>query len=198
MRLAKTAIRGIPAGRHWHNTAWYTKFSFGGDVHYSARTWPDPSSPKQYASSHPECPTPCAPAAPLEPRHRDLQTNLCPNNRIRPATWCVSTRWRIRHWSAISRETPPRSVRNLQLLSGSRRESHPPARRQHAHASNVLVDVPAIDGGVRVSVSDDGVGGADPSCGSGLLGCETASTRSAGRYRWPAPPRGPPSSLSFR
>jgi hypothetical protein len=28
--------------------------------------------------------------------------------------------------------------------------------------------------------------------------CETASTRSAGRCRWPAPPRGPLSSLSFR
>jgi signal transduction histidine kinase len=41
---------------------------------------------------------------------------------------------------------------------------------KHAHASNVLVDVQAIGGGVRVSVSDDGVGGADPSCGSGLLG----------------------------
>jgi nitrate/nitrite-specific signal transduction histidine kinase len=54
---------------------------------------------------------------------------------------------------------------------------------KHAHASNMLVDVQAIDGGVRVSVSDDGVGGADPSCGSGLLGCETASTRSAGRFR---------------
>jgi signal transduction histidine kinase len=41
---------------------------------------------------------------------------------------------------------------------------------KHAHASEVLVDVQPIDGGVRVSVSDDGVGGADPSCGSGLLG----------------------------
>jgi signal transduction histidine kinase len=41
---------------------------------------------------------------------------------------------------------------------------------KHAHASNVLVDVQAIAGGVRVSVSDDGVGGADPTCGSGLLG----------------------------
>ena len=41
---------------------------------------------------------------------------------------------------------------------------------KHAHASNVLVDVQPIDAGVRVSVSDDGVGGADPSCGSGLLG----------------------------
>src|SRR5713226_8620570 len=141
MRLAKTAIRGIPAGHHWHNTAWYTTFSFGSAVHYSARTWPDSSSPKQYATSHPECPTPCAPAAALETHHRDLPINLSPN-RIRPATWCVSTRWRIRHWSAISRETPPRSVRLYSgsddaaaavaaaaVLSGSRRGSHSGSHR---------------------------------------------------------------------
>src|SRR3979490_3434466 len=109
MRLAKTAIRGIPAGHHWHNTAWHTKFSFGGGVHYSARTWPDSSSPKQYASSHPECTTPCAPAAPLETHHRELQPNLSPN-RIRRATGYVSTLWRIRHGPAISREIPSRSV----------------------------------------------------------------------------------------
>jgi signal transduction histidine kinase len=41
---------------------------------------------------------------------------------------------------------------------------------KHARASDVVVDVQAIDGVVRVSVSDDGVGGADPSRGSGLLG----------------------------
>jgi glucose-6-phosphate-specific signal transduction histidine kinase len=33
-----------------------------------------------------------------------------------------------------------------------------------------VVDVQATDGVVRVSVSAAGVGGADPSCGSGLLG----------------------------
>jgi PAS domain S-box-containing protein len=41
---------------------------------------------------------------------------------------------------------------------------------KHARASDVVVDVQAIDGVVRVSVSDDGVGGANPSRGSGLLG----------------------------
>ena len=43
-------------------------------------------------------------------------------------------------------------------------------------------------------------GSAEPTrrAGQGYLACETASTHSAGRYRWPAPPRGPPSSLSFR
>jgi signal transduction histidine kinase len=41
---------------------------------------------------------------------------------------------------------------------------------KHAQASAAVVDVAATDGVVRVSVSDDGVGGADPSCGSGLLG----------------------------
>ena len=41
---------------------------------------------------------------------------------------------------------------------------------KYAHASHVLVDVQAIEGVVRVRVSDDGDGGANPSCGSGLLG----------------------------
>ena len=69
---------------------------------------------------------------------------------------------------------------------------------KHAHASNVLVDVQAIDGGVRVSVSDDGSAEPTRRAGQGFSGSEIASTRSAGRCRWPAPPRGPPSSLSFR
>jgi signal transduction histidine kinase len=41
---------------------------------------------------------------------------------------------------------------------------------KHGQASVVVVEVEAHDGGTRVSVSDDGVGGADPSRGSGLLG----------------------------
>jgi signal transduction histidine kinase len=41
---------------------------------------------------------------------------------------------------------------------------------KHGRASLAVVRVEALDGGTRVSVSDDGVGGADPSRGSGLLG----------------------------
>jgi signal transduction histidine kinase len=41
---------------------------------------------------------------------------------------------------------------------------------KHAQASVAVVDVAATDEVVRVSVSDDGIGGADPSRGSGLLG----------------------------
>jgi signal transduction histidine kinase len=41
---------------------------------------------------------------------------------------------------------------------------------KHARASAVCVDVEAADGVVRLSVSDDGVGGADPARGSGLAG----------------------------
>ncbi|MGZ4583635.1 MAG: ATP-binding protein [Mycobacterium sp.] len=40
---------------------------------------------------------------------------------------------------------------------------------KHAHASTVIVDVEADDQRVRLAVSDDGVGGADPR-GSGLIG----------------------------
>jgi signal transduction histidine kinase len=41
---------------------------------------------------------------------------------------------------------------------------------KHARASVVEIEVEALDGDIRVSVSDDGIGGADPSRGSGLLG----------------------------
>jgi signal transduction histidine kinase len=41
---------------------------------------------------------------------------------------------------------------------------------KHARASAVEVDAEASDGTLRVCVSDDGVGGADPLRGSGLVG----------------------------
>jgi signal transduction histidine kinase len=41
---------------------------------------------------------------------------------------------------------------------------------KHGQASVVVIEVEALDGAIRVSVCDDGVGGADPSRGSGLLG----------------------------
>jgi PAS domain S-box-containing protein len=41
---------------------------------------------------------------------------------------------------------------------------------KHAHASAVHVELVAEDRAVRVSISDDGVGGADPGQGSGLVG----------------------------
>jgi len=41
---------------------------------------------------------------------------------------------------------------------------------KHSSASRVRVDVDANDRGLRVAVRDDGVGGADPALGSGLLG----------------------------
>ena len=41
---------------------------------------------------------------------------------------------------------------------------------KYAHASTVRVHVAASEASVCVEVSDDGVGGADPSVGSGLRG----------------------------
>jgi signal transduction histidine kinase len=43
---------------------------------------------------------------------------------------------------------------------------------KHAEASRIDVTVELRDGGLRVCVRDDGVGGADPACGSGLVGVE--------------------------
>jgi signal transduction histidine kinase len=41
---------------------------------------------------------------------------------------------------------------------------------KHAQASQAVVEVDETDGIIRLSVSDDGIGGADLSRGSGLLG----------------------------
>jgi signal transduction histidine kinase len=41
---------------------------------------------------------------------------------------------------------------------------------KHASASAVHVDVRASDGALRLSIRDDGRGGADPAGGSGLIG----------------------------
>lgn len=41
---------------------------------------------------------------------------------------------------------------------------------KHAHASVVHVAVEARDGIVKLSIRDDGCGGADPTRGSGLIG----------------------------
>ena len=41
---------------------------------------------------------------------------------------------------------------------------------KHSQASAVHVTLTATDGDVRLSISDDGIGGADPACGSGLIG----------------------------
>jgi signal transduction histidine kinase len=52
---------------------------------------------------------------------------------------------------------------------------------KYAQASVVHIDVEAQDGVLRVSVRDDGVGGADPAQGSGLLGLKDRAEAIGGR-----------------
>jgi signal transduction histidine kinase len=52
---------------------------------------------------------------------------------------------------------------------------------KHAHASAVGVDVEAVEGVVRISVRDDGVGGADLRRGSGLVGLKDRVEALGGR-----------------
>jgi signal transduction histidine kinase len=59
---------------------------------------------------------------------------------------------------------------------------------KYGQASVVVVEVEAFDGGIRVSVSDDGVGGADPSRGSGLLGLRDRADALGARMTVTSPP----------
>ena len=61
---------------------------------------------------------------------------------------------------------------------------------KHAHASFVSVDTELIDGDLRVSVQDDGVGGANPARGSGLVGLTDRVEALGGKLTLHSPPAG--------
>jgi signal transduction histidine kinase len=52
---------------------------------------------------------------------------------------------------------------------------------KHSHASLIQVKVALSDGAVRLSISDDGIGGADPERGSGLVGLKDRVEAAGGR-----------------
>jgi signal transduction histidine kinase len=54
---------------------------------------------------------------------------------------------------------------------------------KHAGASAVRVEVDAEDGLVRLDIRDDGVGGADPTRGSGLVGLKDRVAATGGTLR---------------
>jgi PAS domain S-box-containing protein len=59
---------------------------------------------------------------------------------------------------------------------------------KHSQASAVHVTVTVADGNVRLSVIDDGVGGADPAGGSGLIGLKDRVEAAAGTLTVESPP----------
>jgi signal transduction histidine kinase len=61
---------------------------------------------------------------------------------------------------------------------------------KHARASVVEVDAEASDGALRVCVRDDGVGGADPGRGSGLVGLRDRIEALGGTFSMRSPPGG--------
>jgi signal transduction histidine kinase len=59
---------------------------------------------------------------------------------------------------------------------------------KHAQASAIHVQVDPIDGILRLAVSDDGVGGADPAGGTGLVGLKDRVEAAGGRLTVQSPP----------
>ena len=62
---------------------------------------------------------------------------------------------------------------------------------KHARASRAAVVVRRLDGMLRVVVTDDGVGGADPTVGTGLRGLADRVSGVDGRLHVDSPPGGP-------
>ena len=61
---------------------------------------------------------------------------------------------------------------------------------KHAHASVVTVEAEVIDGDLSVTVQDDGVGGANPDHGSGLVGLTDRVEALGGKLTLDSPPAG--------
>ena len=61
---------------------------------------------------------------------------------------------------------------------------------KHAHASFVSVEADVVDGDLHVSVHDDGVGGANPARGSGLVGLADRVEALGGKLALHSPPTG--------
>jgi signal transduction histidine kinase len=59
---------------------------------------------------------------------------------------------------------------------------------RHASASSVSIDVASEDGSLRVHVRDDGIGGADPDRGSGLIGLSDRVEALGGSIAVESPP----------
>jgi signal transduction histidine kinase len=55
---------------------------------------------------------------------------------------------------------------------------------KHTDASVAQISLQVRDSTLQLSVRDDGIGGADPKQGSGILASPTASKPSAGRSNW--------------
>ncbi|MCW2521771.1 MAG: histidine kinase [Frankiales bacterium] len=68
---------------------------------------------------------------------------------------------------------------------------------KHGQASQAWVQVQARSGDIRVSVSDDGIGGADPSRGSGLLGLQDRA-EALGATMTITSPSGAGTKITFR
>jgi signal transduction histidine kinase len=59
---------------------------------------------------------------------------------------------------------------------------------KHAHASVIHVEVTVVDHTLHLRIRDDGVGGADPARGSGLLGLKDRVETLGGRITVQSPP----------
>jgi signal transduction histidine kinase len=91
------------------------------------------------------------------------------------------------HLDVQLREEPPASVSAAAYFAVSEALTNV---AKHSHATDVVVQVRTDDGVLRILVTDDGVGGADPRAGSGLRGLTDRVEAAGGTLCLASPPAG--------
>jgi signal transduction histidine kinase len=92
------------------------------------------------------------------------------------------------HFTGDLTERPPAPVESAAYFAVSELLAN---ATKHAAASQVWIEVGHTDGMLRVAVTDDGRGGADPALGTGLCGLERRLAAFDGVLAISSPPGGP-------
>jgi len=115
-----------------------------------------------------------------------LSTNGLPRGRRRYGGWRRS--WRVADPVELDLRAEMRLPERVEVAAYYVVSEALANTAKHARASVVHIAVEAEDSMLRVSIHDDGIGGADPGRGSGLLGLHDRAEAIGGTLNLQSPP----------
>jgi signal transduction histidine kinase len=99
---------------------------------------------------------------------RGIHPRILSNGGLGPALETLARRTPIP--VTVDKQTDARLPENVEVAAYYVASEALTNAVKHAHASQVRITVDVDDGSIVLTIRDDGVGGADPSRGSGLIG----------------------------